>query len=257
MRRVAVFTEGQTEQVLVRHIVERVVDNSDLGFDCLRISGKRNERVRSKYGDTNRKIYILLINVGNDESVITAVRDRKQDLTKKGYEIIALRDIYSKKYLSYVKKGSRQPRHSVNQSIVNKMIHSMDEQFSKSTSGSQASLHFAVMEVEAWYLGMYKLLEEINPDLTIDSVKGKFGLNLRNLDPQSEFVHPSVVLDRILQLVGRKYKKSLNDAEKFAARVTLDHLQTATERGRCSHLKEFLVALLSSVGRYDLAQAFE
>ena len=250
MRRVAVFTEGQTEQVLVRHIVERVVDNSDLGFDCLRISGKRDERVPFRHGDTNRRIYIQLINVGNDESVITAVRDRKQGLAKKGYEIIALRDIYSQNYL-------RQAGHCMNQSVVKKMIGSMQEQFAKSTSGSQASLHFAVMEVEAWYLGMYRLLEEIHSTLTADFVKGKIGLSLSNLDPQSEFVHPSVVLDRILQLVGGNYRKNRKDAERFASRVTLEHLQTATGGGRCSHLKQFLATLLNAVGKDDIAHAFE
>jgi len=250
MRRVAVFTEGQTEQVLVRHIIELVVDNSNLGFNCLRISGNGFKRVLYRYGDTSREIYVLLVNVGNDESVITAVSDRKQGLTAKGYEIIALRDIYSQNYL-------RQAGHCMNQSVVKKMIGSMKEQFAKSTSGSQASLHFAVMEVEAWYLGMYELLEEINSALTIDFVKGKIGLSLSNLDPQSEFVHPSVVLDRILQLVGGKYKKSRKDAERFANRVTLEHLQTATGGGRCSHLKQFLATLLNAVGRDDIAHAFE
>lgn len=257
MRRVALFMEGQTEQVLVRHIIRLAVDNSDLGFDCLRLSGGELKHAPFRYGDTTCKIYVLLINVGNDESVITAVRDRKQGLTKKGYEIIALRDIYSKKYLSYAKKGSGQLEHSVNQSIVNKMIRSMQEQFAKSTSGSQASLHFAVMEVEAWYLGMYELLEEIDSALTLDFVRGKIGLSLSNLDPQSEFVHPSVVLDKIFRLVGGKYKKSRNDAERLADRVTLDHLQTATEGGRCSHLKQFLATLLSAVGRDDLVHDFE
>ena len=250
MRRLAVFTEGQTEQVLVRHIVGRVVDHSDLGFDCLRISGTRHERVPFRYGDTSRQIYILLFNVGNDESVITAVRDRKQGLAEKGYEIIALRDIYSENYL-------RQAGRCVNQSVVEKMIRSMEKQFGRSTRGSMASLHFAVMEVEAWYLGMYELLEEIHSTLSVDFVESKTGLKLANLDPQSEFVHPSSFLDSLLRLVGDKYKKDRKDAERFASRVTLEHLQTATGGGRCSHLKQFLATLLNAVGRDDVAHAFE
>jgi len=249
-RRIAVFTEGQTEQVLVRHIVLRVVDNSKLGFLCLRISGKQHERVPYSYGDENSETYIVMLNVGNDESVITAVQDRKQGLTKKGFQIIALRDIYSEEYL-------RQAGRCMKQSVVEKMIRSKEEQFDKSTYGSQASLHFAVMEVEAWYLGMYELLEKIHSTLTADFVESKTGLKLADLDPQSKFVHPSSVLDSLLRLVGDKYKKNRKDAERFASLVTVEYLQTATGKGRCSHLKQFLATLLNAVGRDDIAHAFE
>ena len=133
----------------------------------------------------------------------------------------------------------------------------MEEQFVKSTCGSQASLHFAVMEVEAWYLGMYELLEEIDSALTADFVESKTGLRLANLDPQSEFLHPSLFLERLLRFVGDKYRKNRKDAERFASRVTLEHLQTATGGGRCSHLKQFLATLLNAVGRDDIAHAFE
>lgn len=227
-----------------------MVDNSKLGFDCFRISGKRNERVRYTYGDKNSEIYIVMLNVGNDESVITAVQDRKKGLKEKGFQIIALRDIYSEEYL-------RQAGRCMKQSVVERMIRLKEEQFDKSTHGSQASLHFAVMEVEAWYLGMYKLLEEIHSTLTADFVESETGFKLADLDPQSEFVHPSSFLHRLLRLVGDRYKKDLNDAERFASRVTLEHLQTATGGGRCSHLKQFLATLLNAVGRGDIAQAFE
>ena len=88
MRRVALFMEGQTEQILVRHIIQATVNSSDLGFQCLRISGRKLERVPYRYGDITRKIYVLLINVGNDESVISAVRDRKQGLAERGLSLI-------------------------------------------------------------------------------------------------------------------------------------------------------------------------
>ena len=51
------------------------------------------------YANKNAKVYFLVIDVGNDEKVLTHIKERERGLFESGFErVIGLRDMYSGEY---------------------------------------------------------------------------------------------------------------------------------------------------------------
>jgi len=71
------------------------------------------------------------------------------------------------------------------------------------------------------------------------------GINLADIDPQTEFFIPSEEVNRIFQLVGLQYKKKEHDIESICSKINNDDLCNAFKNGRCSRLKDFYEELLS------------
>ena len=155
MKKVAIFTEGQSEQIFVRRFLEEKIGWERISFKCLRLHANALHDVPFRYCSPNADVYFLLVNVGNDEKVLSAIKEREKDLFRKGYEkIIALRDMYSERYC---RRSSRLISNSVTEMFLNcwrTIIQTMSEP-------SKISIHVAIMELEAWFLGMYSIFERI------------------------------------------------------------------------------------------------
>ena len=63
-------------------------------------------------------------------------------------------------------------------------------------NGDKVVFHFAIMEVEAWLLGMHDYLLSVDKRLTGDYIKESTGIDL-DADPEKTIVHPAVELGRI------------------------------------------------------------
>ena len=100
MRKVAVFTEGQSELVFVRHLLLRVADPSKLSFECHELLAGRLSPVPYRYCGANPEVHFMIVNVHCDEGVLSSIRQREKGLIEKsGYEgILGLRDMYSAAY---------------------------------------------------------------------------------------------------------------------------------------------------------------
>lgn len=240
MRKVAIFTEGQTELVFVREFLFRLIDPSKLSLECYELLAKQTSPVAFTYSSPNPEVHFFIIDAHGDKSVLSAIRDREKDLIQKGgYEkIIGLRDMYSEEY----KKLSPG---IINDDISNKFIQSHNLIIKKMIHHDRIKLYFAIMEIEAWFLAMYNIFERIDSILSVEYVEEKLGFNLRRIDPQREFFKPSNKVKDIFLLIGRQYDKKESDIENITSKIELSDFDNAKENNRCTSFNAFYQEVIS------------
>ena len=239
MRKVAIFTEGQSEQIFIRHLLLQVMDCSKISFRCLRLYAGRDIPAKYDYLNPNAEIHFLIVNVGQDEKVLSILKEREANLIRKGFDrIVGLRDMYSEEY-------SKRSNSEINNSVTMSFIDGWNSTIQKMSDPSKIRMHIAIMEIEAWFLAIYHIFERMNSILSVDYIENKLGINLADIDPQTEFFIPSEEVNRIFQLVGLQYKKKEHDIESICSKINNDDLCNAFKNGRCSRLKDFYEELLS------------
>lgn len=240
MRRVAVFVEGQTELVFVRELLAKWYDfdATKIGFCCYNLLSDEFCDTSYRYGDESSENYYLIVNVGNDNSVLGKIRARMPFLVKGNYDvIIGLRDMYSTQYIKDAKGRE------INDEVTQMHIDATKEQIADIENADKIHFHFAIMEVEAWLLGMCNFLQSIDSRLTGDFIMDQTGLDLGQ-DPEITIFHPAVELGKIYELVGRNYGKHDSDISTIMAKLTSDDFLALATSGKCQSFDVFLTDLV-------------
>ena len=115
------------------------------------------------------------------------------------------------------------------------------------THPNRIKLFYAVMEIEAWFLAMYRLFERIAPLLTVGYIKEKLTFDLGTIDPQETFFRPSRQVQDIFGLCGRRYDKKMGDSEAICSRMELEDFDDARENKRCKCFDDFYQEVASKV----------
>lgn len=239
MKKVAIFTEGQTEQIFVRHFLEEKIGWDKVSFRCLKLHANTFHEVPFRHCSPNADVYFLILNVGNDEKVLSAIKEREKNLFKNGYEkVIALRDMYSENYRC-------RSSGVIDDSVTDMFITSWKSIIQTMSKPSKISIHVAIMELESWFLGLYNIFERLDSRLSIDYIERELKFNLRSVDPQKEFFHPTEIVNKILRLVGSQYDKSKDVVESICSKINSSDFCTAFENGRCSSFAEFYKEMLN------------
>ncbi len=204
----AICVEGQGEMIFIRRLLEVLFGFADISYECMELRAEQLNNVPYEYKPQTAKAYYLIINIGNDEKVLSFIKDREDGLIKKGYNsIVGLRDMYSKAY----RNRSRTIDASINQQFIN----AHNETISEFANAANIDVYYAIMELEAWVLGMHDMLAKIDPQLTTDFINQHLNIDLSRLNPENSFFHPSTELSAVLALVGMEYKKSKSNMEKI------------------------------------------
>lgn len=237
MRRIALFTEGQTEQIFVRECLLRLFDLTKLSFECWELLAHKLHPAPYSYPNPpnpNAEIFFMIVNVHGDEGVISSIRERERNLIEKGqYEkIIGLRDMYSEAY-------DKLARGVINDSISKQFIQSHNLIIKKMNYHDKIRLYFAIMEIEAWILGMYNIFQRIDKTLTVDYIKQKLDIDLKAIDPQKAFYKPSEQLNSILLLCDGQYSKKRSEVEDICCKIEPTDFENARENSRCKCFDEF------------------
>ncbi len=232
MKRVAIFTEGQGELILVRHLLLQSYNANEISFDCFELYANVTHPVAYSYKPQNPTTYFQIINVGGDEKVLSVILERQERLIQQGYEIIGLRDLYSDIYL---KKSP-----VINEEVSNLIISSIRQYIESNPNGAFISIYFAIMEMEAWFLSMHNLFVKINPLLSPEYIYQNLGLNLIEINPETNFFHPAEQIDAIFLLSGIRYDKSRHQIESLVSKIDSNDILNATENGRCNSFYLFL-----------------
>jgi hypothetical protein len=240
LKRIAIFAEGQTEIIFIRNLLLRVLDPSKLSFECYELLAHKESNVPYRYPNPSADIHFLILDVHGDGGVMSSIKDREKNLIeKRGYErIIGLRDMYSAEYVKY-SPGV------VNDEISKMMIQRYNQTIGDMTYSDRIKFYFAIMEVEAWFLGMHTLFQKIDSVLTIEYIKQKLKIDLKTADPQKEFYRPSDQVRSILQLCGREYKKKQGEIESICSNIDSSDLDAARENNRCACFDDFYKEITS------------
>jgi hypothetical protein len=235
MKKVAVFVEGQGEQVFVRHLLYYLLEPSKLSFECLRLCSETLEEVPYAYENKQAEVYFLIINTQGDGSVLPAIKKREQGLFRQGFnKIIGLRDMYSQAY------SEISPR-IIDNNVIQQFIEGAKRSIATMSQPDKIHFHFAIMELEAWWLCMYTLFAKIDKQLTVEFISQKLGYDLSAIDAEKVFFHPASNVTKILNLVGINYNKHLSEVESIISSISFDDIVDVIENDdkRCKSFKKF------------------
>lgn len=242
MKKIAIFTEGQSELMFIRYLLLTIIDNSRLSYECIKLKSERTYHYPYiKYDSPDPDFYFIIINVGNDERVLSSIKEREEGLFGKGYhEIIGLRDMYCE---VYDKRSTGRIDNGLSEQFINRSTNVISDM----SNPEAISLFFSIMELEAWFLSMYNLFQKINPALTLEYIERECGYNLKNIDPQTNFYRPSNEIIRIMNLIGIDYDKHIEDIDRITNRMEGSDYTDAFENERCQNFMLFYQKIQSIV----------
>lgn len=222
MRKFAFFVEGLSEEIFLKKLLSLITCYS-VEIEPVKLYKSTFQESTYKVPNPDAKFYVLIINVGNDNKVLSLIRERgKKMIEVGGYEqIYAVRDMYSADYRKIAK--------IIDSDLNMKMEEEHHKTIQEFSFADKVRLYFAIMEVEAWFLGIINW-SKINSSFTDDAISRKLNACLSAIDPETEFFKPSDIVNSIYEINGAKYSKSLDDVSAIADKVELEGIELALSR---------------------------
>ena len=194
MKKLAIFVEGLTEQILVRKMLEVVLDRRKIAIQTVKITGGHNVRISftvmtAAHVTSQTDYFVMIYDCGGETNVRSYIQAQRDSLVKNGYQcILGLRDLYP----NFERDELKKLKYGLN--------------FKLPQRGSKTKICVAVMETEAWFLGEYTHLKKVSGKLTPGYIEKRLGFN-----PKSENMElrerPAQDLKHIYNLVGHDYTK--------------------------------------------------
>lgn len=232
--RIAFFVEGLTETIFIRSLLLNVFDNSKAEILCIRLFNTSKEVPTYSISNDSATIKFLLIDVEGDSNVLSGIKEREESFFNQGYKkIIGLRDMYSDEYDNLSKKKG------VNKRVISLIISKVQSEIDKMSHPTLIKLHFAIMEIEAWFMAMVDVLNRIDSQLTPDFIKSKLGFDILIIDPQTFFRTPSNELEKIYALVGKTYDKTRHCLESLMSKMQKEDFYNLHRSDNVSRYKNF------------------
>ena len=194
MRKLAIFVEGLTEQILVRQMLQAVLDRNRIAIQTVKITGGHNVRMSftvMKAAHVNRQTdyYVLIYDCGGETNVKSYMLARRQKLVSSGYQmVLGLRDVYP----NFERKDVDKLQKGLNFRLPQKR--------------ARTHIHLAIMETEAWFLGEFHHLKRVSRKLTPEYIEKRLGFNPRTADMEARD-SPTDDLKAVYRLADHDYTK--------------------------------------------------
>ena len=190
-------------------------------------------------GDESSATYFQIVNVNNDNRVISKLKQDIPNLVRQGYEIIiGLRDVFGADYDAINTKPQE-----IDHELIKEMHKVQSEQIR--FNGAVTKLHFAIMEYEAWMMAL------LNKFIKSKGGRPEDVFKAAGVDYDSDFeetgYHPYNKVQKIYQAVNATYGKHEGDYRSFVASLTKEDYEVLRLSGRCASFRSFIDSLLSSV----------
>jgi hypothetical protein len=209
-KKLAVFVEGQTEQIFLERLIKEIAGEHNVYF-ALRNYGEHkivNFKQIVQEGQ-EAKYFVLLYDCQGDGQVKSKIRDERESLEKADYSvIIGLRDLYPESFaaLSALERNLR---------------------YGLPTKGIPIHIVIALTEVEAWFLQDSYHYTSISDLLDPATFKATFGFDPA-VDSAEQVHHPSGLLAAIYASVGEEYLKSRASVQRTVNALDVDQLVLTT-----------------------------
>lgn len=228
MHRVALFVEGQAEQIFIREMLLRryAYHAEEVSICCLKLVAERFESAEYDYGSDNALNHYLIINAGNDNKVLSAMLRRRAGLVSEGFRlIIGLRDMYC----SYYREQSPV---AVNPQLNHEIILAARRQI-VDAGLTDVKIDFAIMEVETWMLA---LLDKWRGTLSDEDIRQFLLPN----NPLESIYHPSEVVKAFTGVMGNPYDKHASQVNSIMARIEWEDYRALYLSRRCPSFTAFV-----------------
>ncbi len=234
MRKIAIFVEGNTELIFVREYLRKRFEFQDLEIECRKRQFGRFDKVPFPVLNSNAKYHFRIIDSGSDARVLDDILEDENLLVNLGYhKIIGLRDMYSENYLKEI-KHQRKVHLELNQKFIDRFNARINRE---AKNPEQIYLHFAIMELEAWFLGIPELWER--KGISNQSIKDKIGFDLSEINPETTFLHPAEIVKDILKITNGTYRKQASEVESLVGKITKQDFEDLQNSQKCNSFKEF------------------
>jgi hypothetical protein len=195
---------------------------SQVSFRCLKLQGQKEEQVPYQYTGSNSTLNIIILNVQNDDRVLSVIKDRYIHLDKNYDVIIGLRDMYFDGY----------PDTKVNETENKRIIKNIKKEINKFDNHNKIRFFFMIMEFESWLFNLRTTLEEY--------IFEEFD-DIPNLPTESEKIfRPSNLLKSILGNYKISYQKHFSQTESILSHLKNDDLKNVLNEKRVSSFRLFL-----------------
>ena len=232
MDKIAIYVEGQTEQLIVEKIIYEIAGENNICVELRKaFGGVKSPRIYLQLHSTppnqSYEYYILIIDSSNDSRVETDIRDNCVKLQESGFKkILGLRDVYpnSVSDLPTLKRYSH--AYMPNEVVI------------------PVKTIFAITEIETWFLGEYTHFERVDADLKVERINSELSYDIvnDNLEFDNKYFHSSEVLNSVYQLVGKNYSKKKKRVQEVINYIDYEELYLGVVN-RVSSLNEFITEL--------------
>lgn len=230
-KKLAVFVEGQTEQLFVQRLLREIAGQNNIAIDPIQFIGSGPARVRRVRGKTPADIpfYAQVCDChggGELTTVVSDIRDHYQGLVNEGYSLImGLRDVYP---------------------VPNSRMQKLREGIMSFLPRGPVPVHMvlAVREIEAWFIVEDRHYVQLHPELTPRKILKNMHLDVCTVRAETIY-HPAETLNKIYRLKSFGYHKSRSDIQRTIDALDYDYLinevpKRAQSLGElCRSLKRF------------------
>jgi hypothetical protein len=191
--RLAIFVEGETEQLFAERLVREMVGRRGLHVHLVQARGGVNTRRRTRIvqavenvNEPDVQYYVLIVDCSGDGGVLSRLLEEHHHLVNKQYRmLLGLRDA---------------PRDRARIDRVR------EEFLARVPPGIPVRLAIAIMEIEAWFLAEHTHFTQINEALTPAHIRARLGF-----DPSADDMRlrdrAASDLNDAYGLVGETYQK--------------------------------------------------
>lgn len=225
--KLAVFVEGQTEQIFIERLVTELASARNVNFVRLKATGGASSpRQLIALGATaqpDARFYVQIVDSGTDNRVVSDIRDNLAGLAQQGFKaVLGIRDVYPA------------PR---------AQIPLMRTAMASVLGGAAIPIDvvLAIMEVEAWFLGEHNHLTKIGRGITPAEVAHALGFD-PSVDNMELRAQPADDLHAVYQLVGRAYNKTRVHVQRTVDVLDYEHLYVSLAT-RMASLGELVATL--------------
>ena len=225
-----VYVEGVTELVFVYNLIctHYGYDGNQFQIHSINLDPVAGLEIPADFGLSDAPNYYQLVCAGGDGSVISAIKQRYKGHIDAGFEIVVgLKDVYCQAYTSMA-------GHEYDGEKVEKLISIQKSQFS---SEVHASLCFAIMEVEAWILGMKSFLVREYPEI---------GQSEEDIDPETTYVHPFEDIHTSFKSIGVRFEKHWSDILAVMNKMTKEDFDSLYASPHCASFNVFYELVLGA-----------
>jgi len=229
MKKVAVFVEGQTEQVFTEELFKHMFGHAMINIETLQFSGGTGIRqirtIRSLEISSSTKYFIRIYDChggGNNSTVKSDIIEQFPYLVKESFSyIIGIRDVYPLPDLELL-------RNIMHIGLPNDIK-------------LPIKMVLAVREVESWFLAEENHYLLIDALLTTSFVNKMIGFDITTNSTET-IDQPSITLKKVYQTVGKDYNKKKWETQRTVHCIDYDNLYLAV-RNRNNSLNELLTCL--------------
>lgn len=240
--KIAIYVEGQTEQILLNFLIKIWWNFSGIRIQNLKIlAGQYTPCPIKNFSSPDElnagfEIFFLIIDVGGEGSLPSAIAGRSKTQHETGFKIIGLRDLYAQDFENLPINIDRVNaiKNNFKKALLNQKCHEHDT----------IDVYFAIMEIEGWLLGFTKA---VSAWAKIDEVHmlSEVSKTIKSKNINFEMIkRPSVFLNQLGAINKKQKSKSFNTITSIASKITRADIEELFANNQSPSFNKFWSDLL-------------